>query len=75
MDPKTEVEIYQRLFEEFKDKAMVSSLHRLHLLSQFDYVYVLDNGRVADEGTFEYLRANSPVFQELWKHQEESVAG
>ncbi|MCB9266463.1 MAG: ABC transporter ATP-binding protein [Lewinellaceae bacterium] len=75
VDPKTEVEIYQRLFEEFKDKAMVSSLHRLHLLSQFDYVYVLDNGRVADEGTFEYLRANSPVFQELWKHQEESVAG
>ena len=75
VDPKTEVEIYQRLFEEFKDKAMVSSLHRLHLLNQFDYVYVLENGRVVDEGTFEYLRANSLVFQELWKHQEESVVG
>ncbi len=75
VDPKTEVEIYQRLFVEFKDKAMVSSLHRLHLLSHFDYVYILDQGRVVDEGAFEHLRANSPIFQELWRHQEESVAG
>ncbi len=73
--PKTEVQIYQRLFEEFQDKAMVSSLHRLHLLSHFDYVYVMEDGRVVDEGTFGALRAGSPVFQELWRHQEESVAG
>ena len=75
VDPKTELEIYQRLFEESRDKAMVSSLHRLHLLTHFDYVYILDQGRVVDEGTFEYLRANSSIFQELWRHQEESVAG
>ncbi|HQU60689.1 MAG TPA: ABC transporter ATP-binding protein, partial [Saprospiraceae bacterium] len=48
VDPKTEVQIYQRLFEEFKDKAIVSSLHRLHLLNQFDYVYILADGRVVD---------------------------
>ena len=75
VDPKTEMEIYERLFVEFRDKAIVSSLHRLHLLSYFDYVYVLENGRVADEGDFESLRANSPVFQALWRHQEERVAG
>ena len=75
VDPKTEVEIYQRLFKEFKDKALVSSLHRLHLLNQFDYVYILEGGKVVDEGTFEALRANSPAFQELWRHQEESVTG
>ena len=55
--------------------AYTLSLHRLHLLSYFDYVYVLENGRVADEGDFESLRANSPVFQALWRHQEERVAG
>ena len=75
VDPKTEVEIYQRLFKEFQGKAMVSSLHRLHLLNQFDYIYILDQGRVVDEGAFESLRANSPAFQALWRHQEESVAG
>ena len=73
VDPKTEVRIYDRLFEEFKDKAVVSSLHRLHLLTKFDYVYILDKGRIVDEGSFEHLRAQSSIFQELWRHQEESL--
>ena len=71
MDPKTEIQIYEKLFAECKDKAIVSSLHRLYLLSYFDYVYVLRSGRVVDEGTFEELKANSTIFKELWRHQEE----
>lgn len=71
VDPKTEVQIYDKLFKEFKGKAVLSSLHRLHLLTKFDYVYILQNGRIIDEGTFEYLKKNSSVFQELWKHQEQ----
>ncbi|SFF40702.1 ABC transporter ATP-binding protein [Thermoflexibacter ruber] len=74
VDPKTEVQIYDKLFEEFKGKAILSSLHRLHLLSKFDYVYILQNGRIVDEGSFEYLKIQSPIFQELWKHQEEAQA-
>lgn len=70
VDPKTEVQIYDKLFEEFKGKAILSSLHRLHLLAKFDYVYILQNGKLVDEGTFEHLRSQSPIFQELWKHQE-----
>ncbi len=68
VDPKTEMNIYDALFEEFKDKIVVSALHRLHLLPKFDYVYVLDKGKIVDEGTFEDLFQNSPVFQELWQH-------
>jgi ABC-type multidrug transport system fused ATPase/permease subunit len=71
VDPKTELKIYERMFEEFEGKAVLSSLHRLHLLTLFDYVYVLENGRIVDEGTFEKLRFGSPVFQELWRHQEQ----
>lgn len=73
VDPKTEALIYEKLFVQFSNKAIISSLHRLHLLVQFDYVYVLQQGRVAAEGSFEYLRNNSPVFQELWKHQQETL--
>jgi len=71
VDPKTELLIYERMFHDFADKAIVSALHRLHLLVHFDYVYVMENGRVVDEGTFEYLRENSSAFQEMWKHQEQ----
>jgi ATP-binding cassette, subfamily B, bacterial len=70
VDPKTEILIYDHLFESFKDKAIVSSLHRLHLLPKFDYIYILDKGRIVDEGTFDHLFASSPVFQEMWKHQK-----
>ena len=72
VDPKTEMIIYDQLFKAFKDKAIVSSLHRLHLLSKFDYVYILDKGRVVDQGSFEDLLRDSAVFQDLWKHQEEA---
>jgi len=71
VDPKTEVQIYDKLFNEFQGKAVLSSLHRLHLLVKFDYVYILQNGKLVDEGAFEDLKANSHVFQELWKHQED----
>lgn len=71
VDPKTETLIYDRLFAEFSDKAIVSALHRLHLLTKFDYVYVLHQGRVVEEGTLDWLKANGPVFRELWQHQQE----
>jgi ABC-type multidrug transport system fused ATPase/permease subunit len=71
VDPRTEMLLYNKLFKAFAGKAVVSSLHRLHLLSQFDYIYILQNGRVIEEGTFEILRYNSEIFQEMWRHQQE----
>jgi ATP-binding cassette subfamily B protein len=70
VDPKTELRIYQKLFSEFSDKVIVSSLHRLHLLRHFDYIYVLQNGNIAAEGSLADLLAGSSIFRELWKHQE-----
>lgn len=73
VDPKTEVKIYEQLFQEFSDKAILSTLHRLHLLPKFDYIYVMDKGRIVDEGTFDNLFARSSIFQEMWAHQEQLV--
>jgi ABC-type multidrug transport system fused ATPase/permease subunit len=73
VDPKTEAMIYQKMFAAFKNKALISSMHRLHLLYQFDYIYVLKQGRIEAEGTFAWLREHSPIFQELWKHQEHTI--
>ncbi len=70
VDPKTESMIYEGLFKAFSDKAIISSLHRLYLLNQFDYIYILQKGEIMEEGTFENLRDHSALFQDLWKHQE-----
>jgi ABC-type multidrug transport system fused ATPase/permease subunit len=69
VDPRTEKLIYTSMFESFEGKAVISSLHRLHLLTQFDYIYILRNGQVVDEGTFDHLNRYSLVFQEMWVHQ------
>ncbi|HEV2354399.1 MAG TPA: ABC transporter ATP-binding protein [Puia sp.] len=73
VDPRTEALIYERLFAVFADKAIISSIHRLHLLPHFDYVYVLDHGRVIAEGSFDELRTNNAAFRELWRHQQEAT--
>jgi len=73
VDPRTEALIYEGLFKAFSDKAIISSMHRLHLLGRFDHIYVLEQGRIAAEGNFEYLLENSPLFRELWKHQKDAV--
>lgn len=62
VDPKTEAMIYERLFAFFADKAFVSSMHRLHLLDQFDYIYILEKGKVVDEGSFDELIARNANF-------------
>ena len=69
VDPRTEKLIYMRMFEAFDGKAVISSLHRLHLLTQFDYIYILRNGQVVDQGTFDHLNRYSLLFQEMWAHQ------
>ncbi|MBS1659680.1 MAG: ABC transporter ATP-binding protein [Bacteroidetes bacterium] len=73
VDPRTEALIYEGLFNAFSDKAIISSIHRLHLLSRFDYVYVLHQGRIIAEGSFTDLRDNNPHFQEMWRHQKEET--
>lgn len=71
VDPRTEAMIYEGLFKAFADKAILSSIHRLHLLPRFDYIYVLHQGRIVAEGTFDRLRDTDPHFQEMWRHQKE----
>jgi ABC-type multidrug transport system fused ATPase/permease subunit len=69
IDPLTEKKIYCSLFDVFREKAIISSLHRLHLLTDFDYIYILRDGRIIDEGSFEDLKRYSLVFKEMWEHQ------
>lgn len=71
IDPMTESKIYKNIFERFENQVIISSLHRLHLLPHFDYIYVMKNGQINAQGTLDYLLKNSNLFQELWKHQDE----
>jgi ATP-binding cassette, subfamily B, bacterial len=69
VDPRTEQLLYNGMFDAFRGKAVISSLHRLHLLPHFDYIYILKNGSVIDAGTYAHLSRYSLVLQEMMKHQ------
>ena len=73
IDPATEYRIYEGMFEAFRDKVVVSSIHRLHLLENFDHIYVLDKGRIIAEGNLEQLLQQSEAFRRMWDHQQGSV--
>ncbi|MDQ3075951.1 MAG: ABC transporter ATP-binding protein/permease [bacterium] len=66
VDFKNELQIYKNIFDAFSTKTIISSIHRLHLLSLFDFVYFLKDGKIIARGTFEELKQNSPEFVELW---------
>ena len=47
VDMENEQEIYRGLFEFFKDKTIISSVHKLYLLSFFDTVIHIEKGVLA----------------------------
>lgn len=67
VDPKNEREIYEQVFKAYKDKAIIASIHRLHLLSMFDRIYLFRGGKIHAEGTLEELLKNSPLFKKQWE--------
>ncbi|OAV43248.1 ABC transporter ATP-binding protein [Lewinella sp. 4G2] len=69
LDPKTEVDVYERLFAAYPEKTIVSTLHRLHLLRFFDHIYYLENGKVTAEGSLAELLATSGAFRSLYDKQ------
>ncbi|NPE27016.1 ABC transporter ATP-binding protein [Methanococcoides sp. SA1] len=66
VDSVNEKKIHDNIFKEFKDKTIISSIHRLHLLDKFDYIYMFDKGRVVGQGTLEELKSN-PKFMSIWR--------
>lgn len=66
VDSTNERKIHDNIFKEFKDKTIISSIHRLHLLNKFDYIYMFDKGKIVGQGTFREVKQN-PRFKKIWK--------
>ncbi|MBN2203295.1 MAG: ABC transporter ATP-binding protein [Candidatus Aenigmarchaeota archaeon] len=64
VDNMNEVRIHEQIFSEFKDKTIISSIHRLHLLNRFDYIYLFSRGKIIGEGTYKQIRKNT-IFRKM----------
>ena len=71
LDANNEKEIMKHLHEFYKGKTVVVVAHRLSTVRDADKIVVLDQGKVAEEGTHEELTALSGKYYELVKNQLE----
>lgn len=65
-DPDSEAIIGEALSELTKDKTLVVIAHRLSTIIDADNIILIENGRIADQGTHAELLKKSPLYGEMW---------
>lgn len=68
MDPQNEMGIYKNIFTAFPQACVVSSVHRLNLLKQFDMIYLFEHGKIVESGDFNALLKKKKHFATMWKN-------
>lgn len=71
VDTNTESQILGYLETALADKTAIIITHRIYSMLQFDKIIVLDNHRIAEEGTHEELLALGGYYAELFEKQAE----
>lgn len=71
LDANNEKAIMENLDRLFENKTVVIVAHRLSTVRNADNIIVLDNGRIAEEGTHEQLTTRRGKYYELVKNQLE----
>ncbi len=78
LDPKTEREIYLGLLHRFRDRTLISSVHRLNLVPLFDRIVLMASGEIVEQGAFAELVGAGGAFSRIWedyqRHQQQQVA-
>jgi ATP-binding cassette subfamily B protein len=72
VDAKTEKQILQNLDEYLDNKTAIFITHRIFNLLNFDKIIVLDDGRIAEQGTHEELLLNEGLYTEMHIRQQMS---
>ena len=68
LDGITEKTIIKAIQQFSGQKTIIMIAHRLKTIQKCDQIFVIDNGRVADQGTFEELIEKNEVFKKMALH-------
>lgn len=70
VDARTESRILHHIRKERAGKTTLIATHRLSAVSHADWILVLDQGRVVEEGTHDQLMLHGGWYKEQWEHQQ-----
>lgn len=72
-DPDNEVRVQKALSALSKGKTVIMIAHRLSSITDADCIYVLENGEIAEYGTYNELRKKNGIFARMWKNYSEAA--
>lgn len=72
-DPENEHLIQKALKELSRGKTTLMIAHRLTSVQDVDRILVIENGRIAEEGTHEALLEKGGIYRAMWEEYQESV--
>jgi len=72
-DPENEYMIQKAISEITKDKTVIMIAHRLSTVRNVDMIYVVDNGRIVEEGNHDSLVERKGLYSRMWDEFNQSI--
>jgi ABC-type multidrug transport system fused ATPase/permease subunit len=74
IDAKAERNIFNSIFEKSKNATVLIVSHRFATVRKADFIYVIDNGKIIEQGTHQQLIALNGHYAELYNIQAQDFA-
>ena len=72
-DPDNETKVQDALSRLAHDKTVIMIAHRLSTVSGADKIYVINDGRIEESGSWQQLLSHNGLFSRMWQNYRTSV--
>jgi ATP-binding cassette subfamily B protein len=74
VDPENEAELSKAVEELTRDKTIIMIAHRLKTVRKADQILVIENGRIAQQGTHDSLMREDGIYRRFVSERQEAVS-